>query len=70
MGHDTGNSRDDWTYLSDHSPFYRKKIPFLYLGVEDHVDYHRPTDTYDKTNFSIYTENCNMIALLVKILKT
>ena len=69
MGHDTGNGHDDWTYLSDHSPFHRKKIPFLYLGVEDHVDYHKPTDTYDKTNFSMYIENCNMIALLTKILK-
>lgn len=69
MGHDTGNGREDWTNLSDHSPFYREKIPFLYLGVEDHVDYHKPTDTYDKTNFSMYIENCNMIALLLKILR-
>jgi hypothetical protein len=69
MGHDTGNDREDWTYLSDHSPFHRKKISFLYLGVEDHVDYHKPTDTYDKTNFSMYIENCNMIALLLKVLK-
>lgn len=69
MGHDTGNGPDDWTWQSDHAPFFLRKIPFLYLGVEDHIDYHRPTDTYDKTNFNMYLENCNMIALLVKILK-
>ena len=69
MGYDTGSGRDNWTQLSDHFAFYRKNIPFLYLGVEDHIDYHQPTDTYDKTNFSMYIENCNMITLLTKILK-
>lgn len=40
----------EWTYQSDHYVFFSEKIPFLYFGVEDHPDYHRPTDTPEKTN--------------------
>lgn len=40
----------EWTYQSDHYVFFAEKIPFLYFGVEDHPDYHRPTDTADKIN--------------------
>ena len=39
---------EDWTGSSDHAPFHGKGIPFVYLGVEDHADYHQPTDTADK----------------------
>lgn len=37
---------DDWGHASDHGPFHDAGVPFLYLGVPDHPDYHRPTDTY------------------------
>jgi Zn-dependent M28 family amino/carboxypeptidase len=43
-GHDSGGGRDDWTGQSDHGAFHAEDIPFLYFGVEDHPDYHRPTD--------------------------
>lgn len=69
MGHDKGKRYDNWTNMSDHFAFHQKKIPFLYFGVEDHIDYHRPTDTFDKTNFSVYIENCNMITQLTKLIK-
>jgi hypothetical protein len=65
MGHDTGNDMDDWTKQSDHYAFHKLGIPFLYLGVEDHPDYHKPTDTPGKINFSRYIENCNMVAQLL-----
>jgi len=48
FGHDTGGGQDDWTQQSDHGPFHAAGIPFVYLGVEDHADYHKPTDTADK----------------------
>jgi Zn-dependent M28 family amino/carboxypeptidase len=38
----------DWTTSSDHGVFHEAGIPYLYFGVEDHADYHRPTDTPDK----------------------
>jgi Zn-dependent M28 family amino/carboxypeptidase len=46
IGHDRPGvtGQDDWTSSSDHGAFHEAKIPFLYLGVEDHADYHKPTD--------------------------
>ncbi|HEV7782157.1 MAG TPA: M28 family peptidase [Chitinophagaceae bacterium] len=68
-GHDGGDRYDDWTTQSDHFAFHIRKIPFLYIGVEDHPDYHKPTDTFDKTDCGSYIETCNMIVLLTKLLK-
>lgn len=45
---------EDWTQQSDHGPFHDAKIPFVYFGVEDHPDYHKPTDTADKINRSFF----------------
>ena len=51
LGHDRpGTGNDDWTNQSDHGAFHAAKIPFIYFGVEDHADYHKPTDTADKIN--------------------
>lgn len=47
FGHDSGtNPADNWTNASDHAPFHQAGIPFAYFGVEDHRDYHRPSDTF------------------------
>jgi Zn-dependent M28 family amino/carboxypeptidase len=52
FGHDKpkeiSGGLDDWTQQSDHGPFHDAKIPFVYFGVEDHADYHQPTDTAEK----------------------
>ena len=44
FGHDRGSGPEDWTDQSDQGPFHAAGIPFLYFGVEDHKDYHHPTD--------------------------
>ncbi len=36
---------------SDHSSFYSKKIPVLFLFTGTHSDYHKPSDTADKINY-------------------
>jgi len=48
QGHDTGpyESSDNWTYQSDHGVFARAGIPWVYFGVEDHPEYHKPTDDF------------------------
>ncbi len=33
---------------SDHSSFYKKKVPVLMLFTGTHMDYHKPSDTADK----------------------
>jgi len=46
LGHDRPGVRgqDDWTDESDQGAFHAAGIPFVYFGVEDHKDYHRPSD--------------------------
>ena len=36
---------------SDHSSFYGKNIPVLFLFTGTHLDYHKPSDTADKINY-------------------
>lgn len=56
-GHDRPEDGDqDWTYLSDQGPFIAAGIPAIYLGVEDHADYHQPSDTADKVDPEIYSK--------------
>ena len=47
---------EDWTNQSDHGPFNSAKIPFVYFGVEDHADYHQPTDMADKINRGFFVD--------------
>ena len=51
---------------SDHTSFYLKNIPVLHFFTGSHEDYHKPTDTADKINFSTYIENCNMLVLITE----
>lgn len=48
LGHDTGpdDSIDNWTYQSDHGVFARAGVTWVYFGVEDHPEYHKPTDDF------------------------
>lgn len=57
LGHDDPKlGRDDWTNQSDHAAFHREKIPFIYFGVEDHEDYHRPTDDFANIQPEFYVK--------------
>jgi hypothetical protein len=60
FGHDkpvtVAGGVEDWTNQSDHGPFHAAKIPFVYFGVEDHADYHKPTDTADKINRGFFVD--------------
>jgi peptidase M28-like protein len=61
-GHDRpGTGADDWTDQSDQGPFAEAGIPFLYFGVEDHADYHRPSDTADKIDPAFFTGVADMV---------
>lgn len=51
---------DDWTFQSDHGSFHRKHIPFIYLGVEDHNDYHKPTDEFEKVDKSFFLHSAHL----------
>ncbi len=66
FGHDTPDlGFNDWTNSSDHAPFHKEKIPFIYLGVEDHEDYHKHTDTFEKIQYSFLFHATNLLIDLV-----
>ncbi|RYY69528.1 MAG: M20/M25/M40 family metallo-hydrolase, partial [Chitinophagaceae bacterium] len=67
-GFDSPSAPQDWTNLSDHGSFHAKGIPFLYLGVEDHADYHRVTDEFSKVSPARFTENANIAAQMMLLL--
>jgi Zn-dependent M28 family amino/carboxypeptidase len=67
-GHDGYDGLENWIYSSDHANFYKANIPFLYFGVEDHEDYHEPTDDFENIQPKFYVEAVNsIISVLNKI---
>jgi Zn-dependent M28 family amino/carboxypeptidase len=48
LGHDTDadGKQNNWTDQSDHYAFGEKGVPWVYFGVEDHAEYHKPTDDF------------------------
>jgi Peptidase family M28 len=65
LGHDKpvtiAGGVEDWTFQSDHGSFHKAGIPFIYFGVEDHADYHRPSDTADKINRGFFVDAAETI---------
>ncbi len=61
-GHDRpGPGDQDWTYQSDHAAFHRAGVPFVYFAVEDHADYHEPTDTVDRIDPGFFGDAADAI---------
>jgi hypothetical protein len=52
---------DDWTLQSDQGVFAQKDIAFLYFGVEDHPDYHQPSDRFEKIDLPFYPQVADLV---------
>jgi hypothetical protein len=68
LGHDApaaSGGPEDWTNSSDHGPFHAAGVRFLYFGVEDHPDYHKPGDTADKIPRRFYQEATELVVDVV-----
>jgi Zn-dependent M28 family amino/carboxypeptidase len=61
LGHDHGWGADNWTESSDHAVFHQQGIPFVYFGVEDHQDYHQPTDVFAKIQPEFFINAASII---------
>ncbi len=63
FGHDEPGveGMDDWTNSSDHRPFHLQGIPFIYFGVEDHEDYHRPTDDFERIDPAFFVNAVRLV---------
>jgi Zn-dependent M28 family amino/carboxypeptidase len=70
LGHDSPDlpPGQDWTNLSDHGPFHAAEIPFVYFGVEDHPDYHRPTDDVERIDPAFFAGSVATIIQAVEVL--
>lgn len=68
LGHDTnaGGPQENWINQSDQGAFHAQGVPFVYFGVEDHPDYHRPTDDIDKVDAGRYLAAVRTIADFVR----
>lgn len=67
FGHDKPtDGNQNWTSQSDHYEFHKVKIPFLYFGVEDHADYHKVTDEFEKINPSFFYRAAGAVLEVVK----
>ncbi|HEX7330864.1 MAG TPA: M20/M25/M40 family metallo-hydrolase [Pyrinomonadaceae bacterium] len=51
---------------SDHSSFYMKQIPVLFFFTGTHVDYHKPSDTFEKIN---YNDEARILSLIARIVR-
>lgn len=52
---------------SDHTSFYLKNIPVLFYFTGLHPDYHKPTDDFDKIN---YTGEMNVVKHILSVVQT
>ena len=68
LGHDRPNAPegDDWTTASDHGPFHEAGVPFVYFGVEDHPDYHTPTDDPERVNPGEFVASVRTILMALR----
>lgn len=67
FGHDQPEVEgiQDWTGSSDHRPFHTKGIPFVYFGVEDHPDYHRASDEFEKVDPEFFLNSIRTVLAAV-----
>ncbi|MFI5310744.1 MAG: M28 family peptidase [Gemmatimonadales bacterium] len=67
-GHDGAPDQDDWTFRSDMGPFHQRGIPFVSFDVEEHADYHQPTDVVQRINPQFYYRAVRTVAEFVRML--
>ncbi len=57
MGRRAERSECHWAVVA----FHAAHVPFVYFGVEDHPDYHRPTDDVARINPAFYGASATLI---------
>ncbi|WP_160290453.1 M28 family peptidase [Pseudoalteromonas luteoviolacea] len=56
----------DWLRASDHYPFHRADIPFIYFGTGMDKHHHSVKDSFDEINFDKLTQVSNAITKFVR----
>jgi Zn-dependent M28 family amino/carboxypeptidase len=69
LGHDRPEGgHDDWTNQSDQYAFHKAGLPWVYFGVEDHKDYHKPSDKFDSITPAFFVHAVETILDALKTL--
>ncbi len=72
LGHDRAmwlwSGLENWNGSSDHGVFHAAGVPFLYFGIEDHADYHAPTDTFENINPAFFGKVSDLLVDVVTLL--
>ena len=68
MAHFDLHTSEDGYGPSDHSSFYKRNIPVLFLFTGSHMDYHKPSDTWDKIQCAGLVRVSNFAQALVESL--
>ena len=70
LGHDSPGAPEgaDWTSQSDQGAFHARGIPFVYFGVDDHPDYHRPTDDVERIDPGDFVNSARTILSALRAL--
>ena len=55
------NDPNRFYFRSDHYNFAEKGVPILFYFNGTHADYHRPTDTPDKINYSLLEKRARLV---------
>ena len=58
--------RNNWVPLSDQWTFFKAGVPFVFFSVDDHADYHAPTDDAERIPIPIYAA---AVALIVESIR-
>jgi Zn-dependent M28 family amino/carboxypeptidase len=68
LGHDSAawGESQDWTTESDHVAFHERGIPWVYFGVEDHPEYHQPTDDFNTIPQDFFARSAATIVAAVR----
>ena len=68
LGHDRPEEgHDDWTNQSDQYAFHKAGLPWVYFGVEDHKDYHKPSDKFDSITPAFFVHAAETILEALKL---
>jgi len=65
---DTGEN--NWVEASDQGAFFKANVPFLYMGVDYHPDYHRPSDDFDHITPSVFASSTELAIAAFRALDT
>jgi Zn-dependent M28 family amino/carboxypeptidase len=59
--YDSENDPSQFYYRSDHYNFSKQGIPIAFFMDGEHPDYHQPSDTADKINYSVLQKRATLV---------